>query len=94
METSEELLNFELISLFLSMLCLTAVLIRSGRIKYSKLLSVSRIFLWILTALFVLNTIGNLLATSLFEKFFAVVTVIIALLCLRLAIEPINKAAL
>jgi hypothetical protein len=40
--------------------------------------------------LFVLNTIGNVLAESLIEKLFSVLTMILAVICCRLAIEPIQ----
>ena len=88
MASSEQLLRFELISLVVILLCLVIVLIRVGRIKTPALVGVSRIFLWILFILFTLNTLGNILAKTTFEKSFAVVTALLAFLCLRMALEP------
>jgi hypothetical protein len=48
----------------------------------------SRVTLWLLFFLFILNTVGNLIAESIFEKFFALITVILSILCLRMALEP------
>lgn len=42
---------------------------------------------WILFVLFLLNTFGNIFAKTTFEKFFAVITFVLAILSLRLALE-------
>ena len=90
MQTREQLLSFEVISLLIMSLCFLIVLIRSGKIKLPKMAGVIRIALWVLFLLFSLNTIGNILAKTTFEKFFAVITLVLALLCLRLALEKNN----
>lgn len=94
METREQLLTFECISLTVLTLCFFTVLIKSERIKLPGLKGTAGIVLWIFFILFLLNTIGNIYATNTFEKFFAIVTAIIAVLCLRLALEkkPTEKA--
>ena len=92
MNTSDELLRFEFVSLGIILICLSTVLIRYGWIHLPGLLKITRIFLWVLVALFFLNTLGNILAETVFEKFFAPVTLVLAVLCLRLAIEPLKKA--
>ncbi|XOV94575.1 MAG: hypothetical protein ACFHWX_07695 [Bacteroidota bacterium] len=91
LKTAEELLQFEFVSLFIMLVCLITVLIRSQQVKLSRLTGLSRIILWILTVLFFLNTIGNILAISTFEKFFAIATLLMSVLCFRLAIEPVKK---
>ena len=91
MSSKEELLLFELFSLIISGICLLIVLIRAGRIKLPALLKASRIALWLLTVLFFLNTLGNLVAKTAFEKSFSLLTLVLALLCLRIALEPIGK---
>jgi hypothetical protein len=91
METAEQLLGFEILSLLVISLCLLFVLIRTGRLNIPVLYGTSRIVLWILFGLFLLNTIGNLLAESSFEKLFAIITAILSFLCLRLAIGRENK---
>jgi hypothetical protein len=86
-KTIDELLKFEIISLVVSIFCLIIVLVRSQSL-ISIFIDFSRVTLWLLFFLFILNTIGNLIAESIFEKFFALVTLILSILCLRMALEP------
>lgn len=90
-DTAEELLQFEILSFLIMVFCVLIVLVRRQTIAIPALLRTSRIALWLLTALFLLNTVGNLLAKTNFEKGFALVTVILAGLCLRMALEPAKK---
>lgn len=87
MKTVVELLKFEIISLVVSVFCLIVVLVRSQSL-ISIFIDFSRVTLWLLFFLFILNTVGNLIAESIFEKFFALITVILSILCLRMALEP------
>jgi len=87
METAEELLRFEIISFVVMLVCLFIVLVKAGRIYLPRLSGFITIALWILFILFLLNTIGNILAETTFEKLFAIITIILAILCLRLAID-------
>tara|TARA_A100000171_G_scaffold30558_1_gene28761 strand:- start:1601 stop:2023 length:423 start_codon:yes stop_codon:yes gene_type:complete len=87
METKNQLLGFELISFFVTALSILVVLIHSNRIQVPKLRKLARICLWVLFVIFVLNTLGNALAETSFEKSFSIVTAILAILCLRQAIE-------
>lgn len=91
MSTKEELLSFEIVSLVVMVVCILVVLIRSQRIKLSALIGLSRVILWILFVLFLLNTVGNALAKTNFERSFTVVTLLLAFLCLRMAIEKPNR---
>jgi hypothetical protein len=86
-KTIDELLKFEIISLVVSIFCLIIVLVRSQSL-ISIFIDFSRVTLWLLFFLFILNTIGNLIAESIFEKSFALVTLILSILCLRMALEP------
>jgi len=90
METKEELLIFEIISLVVAVFCILVVLIKSGKLHAPPLKKVSGAVLWILFGLFLLNTVGNVLAKTNFEKSFAIVTMALAFLCLRLALEREN----
>ncbi len=92
MQTSDELLRFEWVSLGVILLCLHTVLIRFGWIHLPGLLRTTRVILWVLVVLFFLNTLGNILAETTFEKFFAPVTLVLAVFCLRLAIEPFKQS--
>lgn len=93
METREQLLVFEIVSFVIMALCFFVVLIKSEMVKIPGLMSLATIALWILVILFILNTIGNMFAKTGFEKFLAIFTAILSILCLRLALEknrPLN----
>ena len=90
METKEELLVFEFLSFAVVVLCFFVVLIKSGRISAPRLKKASGVILWILFVLFLLNTVGNIFAKTTFEKSFAIVTIVLAIFCLRLAVEREN----
>tara|TARA_Y100001980_G_C14556892_1_gene352502 strand:+ start:72189 stop:72608 length:420 start_codon:yes stop_codon:yes gene_type:complete len=92
METRDELLRFEWVSLGVILICLNTVLIRYGWVQLPGMLKTTRVILWVLMALFFLNTLGNILAETVFEKIFAPVTLVLALLCLRLAMEPFDRS--
>ncbi|HPJ54455.1 MAG: hypothetical protein KDB87_10625 [Flavobacteriales bacterium] len=83
-----QLLKFELFALIVNAACIGLVLLASGRIGSGTAERVGRWLMWPLMVLFILNTVGNLLATSWFERIMAAVTVLLALLCLRLAMGP------
>lgn len=91
MKTSEELLRFEFISLFVAILCLVIVLIKSGRIYLPRASTAVTVALWLMFLLFLLNTVGNMLSKTTFEKSFTIITAILAVLCVRLAIEKTKK---
>lgn len=87
METKQELLSFEILSLLVMLACIFLTLIKTSRLKLPKLTGVAHYGMWVLFLLFTLNTLGNLLAKTNFEKMFGVVTVILAITTLRLALE-------
>ena len=91
MESKQQLLRFEIFSLILITLCWFIVLVKSEQIRIPSLKGVAKIGIWILVFLFVLNTVGNLLAKTTFEISFAILTALLSVLCLRLALEPTNK---
>jgi hypothetical protein len=90
LNTFEELLFFECISLAVSIFCLLTVLIRADILYFPGLKRLSRISLWLLFVLFALNTFGNFFARTQFEQTFALATAILAFLCLRMALEPVR----
>ncbi|HNP06566.1 MAG TPA: hypothetical protein PKN99_03015 [Cyclobacteriaceae bacterium] len=87
METSAQLLTFELISLLISVLFLVLVLIKANRITLPALKGVAHLAMWLFFILFLFNTVGNLIAKTTFEKFFALVTGLLAFLLWRIVIE-------
>lgn len=85
--TEAQLLNFEIVSLLTSVIFIILLLIRSKWLNLPKLMGVTRIALWVVFAIFLLNTIGNVLAATFFEKMFAIVSGVLAFLFLRIAAE-------
>lgn len=91
MQNEQELLSYELVSLLIAGVCILLVLIRSGRIGEPRLRGIAGVGMWVLFLLFLLNTVGNILAKTTLEKSFALFTLLLALLCLRMALEKVEK---
>lgn len=87
LETPEELLSFEIVSVLINLVALFFTAVRAGYISIPRLQKVARVVMWLLFVLFFLNTVGNFVAESLFEKFFAILTTVLALFSLRLALK-------
>jgi len=87
MKSVTQLLNFEIVSLLTSCIFFFLLLIRIKWLNLSKLLGVARIAMWLVFVLFLLNTIGNVMATNTFERLFAIATGLLSFLFLRIAIE-------
>ena len=86
----EEAFSFELIALVVQVLAAVMTAVMMGYLGSKGIRRLARVFMWVLFVLFSLNTLGNLLAITLFEKFFAVVTLVLAFCSLRLALEKIK----
>lgn len=86
METREDLLNFEVVSLVIGGFCLLLVMIHTDKLSWPRWKSFAKLSMWLLAALFLLNTVGNILAVSTFEKFFALVTAASCFLFIRLGL--------
>jgi len=87
MTSVSQLLNFEIVSLLTSSIFFFLLLIRSKWLNLPKLMGIARIAMWVVFFIFLLNTIGNLMATNSFEKWFAISTGVLSFLFLRIAIE-------
>ena len=87
MKTVAQLLNFEIVSLLTSVIFFFLLLIRSKLLNIPKLTGIARIAMWVLFVFFLVNTIGNVLATTTFERYFAIASGALAFLFLRIAIE-------
>lgn len=85
-----EFIKLEIISVLASSLCLILIILRK-RSQSHLILVVSRLGLSLFFLMFLLNTLGNILATSVFEKSLALITIVIAVLLLRIILEPIRK---
>ena len=80
LKSAEEMYVFESISIALNLFLIWILSLKSKNVK-SKLINFA---LWIFFVVFSLNTIGNLVAHTNFEKGFSVLTFIFALLLLRI----------
>lgn len=88
LSTHDEMVAFESISLVINSLMMTVLLATAGYLRISISASLLRFLLWMMTALFFLNTIGNLLSTSSLETIiFTPLTFLLSIFCLRLAID-------
>lgn len=77
-----DMYRFELVSLALNLLFLLVVLAKARVIKTPVSERILNIILWVMIALFALNTVGNLLSENQFEKIaFTPMTILIAVLC-------------
>ncbi|MDI1353810.1 MAG: hypothetical protein PSX36_02745 [bacterium] len=84
----ERMQFLETVSLLLNLFMLVIVLLRMDYMKVRIHPKFITLILWLMFALFLVNTIGNLLSQNNFEKmFFSPLTLLLCLFSLRLAIE-------
>ena len=79
LENDAQMYIFEGISLSLNFLLLALVMIKGGFLKPFLPLKLVNGILWAFVVLFALNTLGNLVAETNFEKLFSVITFLSAL---------------
>ncbi len=88
MKTKEDLLVFEIISLIVQLLCLWILVLKIKLVRIEKANLAIDIVIWILAFVFFVNTIGNLMAKTLLERYLATpVTAILSILLIRIGIE-------
>lgn len=88
LKTHSDMLRMESISILLNCLMLCAGILRLKYFIDKRPPLLLRIIFWIMFFLFSLNTLGNLMAESIFEKaVFTPVTLILAVLCLRIVLD-------
>ena len=75
-----EMYVFETISILINVFLSWVLLIKGNLVKFKLSNKVVNGILWIFFAIFILNTIGNLFAKTFFEKFFAILTGLSAIL--------------
>ncbi|HEY1045871.1 MAG TPA: hypothetical protein VGF79_05490 [Bacteroidia bacterium] len=76
LKSIEEMYVFETLSLLINSFLLFVLLQKSERLKSYLSQRSIRIILWIFFSVFLLNTLGNLLAKTIFEKIFSIITLI------------------
>lgn len=87
-QSRTELLRMETVSLILLGLSTAMVALKIRLININIPQLVIDVGMWVLLALFVLNTIGNFLAQSLVEKYgFSILTIIISYLLFKLTVR-------
>jgi hypothetical protein len=75
-----EMYVFETISILINVFLSWVLLMKGNLVKFKLSNKVVNGILWIFFAIFILNTIGNLFAKTFFEKFFAILTGLSAIL--------------
>lgn len=80
LKTDKDMYSFETISIFINLFLISILLIRGGYLKIQLNNKIINTVLWIFFFIFILNTIGNILANTTFEKLFSVLTLILAIL--------------
>lgn len=80
LKTDDEMYVFETISILVNLFFSFILLIKGRIIKALLPIKVVNLLLWFFFSLYALNTVGNLLAVTTFEKFFAALTFLYALM--------------
>ena len=87
-----EMYTFETVSIALNLLMLAVVSVRSGVMSLVVNPRVIQFLLWAMAALFILNTVGNLLSINETEKLiFTPITLILSIFSIRLALVAKQK---
>lgn len=86
LQNDSEMYILEIISVIINLFLAMVLLMKGGYIELWFRQKVVNIILWIYSVLFILNTIGNLFSKTTFEKFFAVLTFILAV-CILLILR-------
>jgi len=87
-----ELYTMEAVSIALNCFMLSVILVYAGIIKLAVNRKIIIGFIWIMFLLFLLNTVGNLLAKNSLETYiFTPVTFILSIFCLRIATAELTR---
>ncbi|MBL8019326.1 MAG: hypothetical protein JNM27_06655 [Leptospirales bacterium] len=80
--------TMEAVSLTVNLIMIAAIAVKGLGLRVSLSPTLIAIVLWLMVAIFALNTIGNLFAASRLETIlFTPLTLIAAVLCFRIAVE-------
>ena len=74
LSNDKEMYVFESISIIINLFLGLVLLIKGNYIRAIMPMKAINVILWIFLFLFALNTIGNILAKTYFEKFFSIIT--------------------
>lgn len=87
LKTDNQMYRFEIISVLVNLVLISILLIKGSYLKFRLNKKIMNVILWIFFFIFVLNTIGNILANTTFEKLFSVLTFILAILLWNILIK-------
>ncbi|MDZ4840397.1 MAG: hypothetical protein SGJ04_10370 [Bacteroidota bacterium] len=79
-KSDNEMYVFESISILINVLVIFALLLKGNYIKLNINAKIVNAVLWFFFMVFILNTIGNLFAATVFEKLFSILTLLLAAL--------------
>lgn len=93
LQSHEQMVQFETVSIGLNLLMLAVVAAAAGLLRVPLPGLVLKGALWLMTALFLLNTVGNVLAATALERLlFTPLTLLLAVLSCRLALGTPARA--
>lgn len=87
LKTHEDMVRFETVSILIN---ITVILIVAAHVRWLPFYidkRTTRVALWLMAVMFLLNTIGNIIAATPLEKTFGLLTLALALMCIRLATD-------
>jgi hypothetical protein len=85
LKTVQEMYTFEAVSIAINLFLITLLMLKERSVNSSRADKVLNVFLWLFILLFAANTIGNLMAKTLFEKLvFTPLTFLFTLLLWRI----------
>jgi len=88
LKTEAEVIIFESISIIVQTLFISIIAVKAGYVFKGKFKRTVNVGIWVLFALMVLNTLGNIVSSSSLETMVMTpITFVLALLVFRLAIE-------
>jgi membrane protease YdiL (CAAX protease family) len=93
LKNDNEMYVFETISIFVNLFLISTLLIKGNYLKIRLNEKGINIVLWIFFFLFILNTIGNVVASTNFEKSFSVLTLILAILIWNILKKKYQRTA-
>ncbi|MFT5723235.1 MAG: hypothetical protein ACI9JN_000344 [Bacteroidia bacterium] len=88
LESKDQMIQFESVSLIVNVFIIIIVAMKGAYLKPALPNKLVRVFLWIFTIMFGLNTIGNLVSLNSLEAIIATpITLVLAIMLLRLAVH-------
>ena len=84
LQNDEQMYLFETVSIIVNLFLIFILLMKGRYIRLQLKEKLLNLVLWIFSILFLLNTVGNLFAQTNFEKMFAVLTLTLSILILKI----------